>query len=177
MRSRWASRWSRFSMLVGDPQPQPGHRTPGQAWLDDFLRAAIVRDFLIAPSRKPIGCRRHAGIGTGTDRRLQHRYSSMRSRCSTWPKHQHAGVIGHDGDAVLRWLDSPGISEPASSMGAGLLTSRCSWRRCSFSCGVYLGALDAAAIPLRTMMDLGWRRFLPLALATLCHGGGAVGQS
>ena len=109
---------------------------------------------------------------TGTGRRLPHGIQLDEIR-AVFPRRicQHDRVVGDDGDAVFRRLD-------AAVLGAGPAggdrwrsasrTSWFSWRRCLLFMVLFIWVRwMLPRFRYDQLMDLGWRRFMPLALANI----------
>ena len=100
-------------------------------------------------------------------------YSSMKFALFFMGEYANmTAAVGDDGDAVLRRLDAavrPGLDQPAATLWAwACCTSAFSWRRCCFIMFMIIWVRWMwPRFRYDQLMDLGWRRFIPLALANI----------
>jgi hypothetical protein len=143
-------------------------RTAGSSFMrrcrSSFLSSRVLRK---RTARRSI-CRKRNGTG----RRLSHgiQLDEIRAVFSRGI-FQHDCDVGHDGDAVFRRLDAAVLgTRPAGALRWHRRRANPDFPFESLRTAdgaVHLGALDVSAFRYDQLMDLGWRRFVPLALVNI----------
>ena len=162
-------------LWVGDLNLSQVIEYQAEARLDDLARAVVVRDFpdRLVRGNQPAAVR-PAGIRAGTGGRLQHRVQLDEIRAVLHGGiRQHDRRLGHDGDfvsgrldAALRRLEPDGRRIPDSCWAC--CKSPCSWRKLVMLMGVFIWVRWMwPRFRYDQLMDLGWRVFIPLALANI----------